>query len=213
MDINYLLLSLMVVLLAMAGAAFLSCSRVTEPGLSEAEKQPGPPALVIAQDAPLLLDEPDRAEKPLPGIATKVLADNGPCFVCHANYQAEPLASGHAAANIGCVACHGPSYAHRNDENNTTPPDIMYPPDSIDPACHKCHAPRLLVEDKSGGLAPAFRRGYPGRWPGLTPLRQQGQRCPNKTDARRIVCTDCHGEHRLKVRTVQWDRKTGKLLR
>jgi len=213
MDMKYRLLSLLAALLAITVAALLSCSRVTEPGLSEAEKPGGPPALVIAQDAPLLLEEPSDTKEPSVGVASGTLPDSSPCFVCHANYQAEPLASRHATAEIGCVSCHGPSYAHRNDENNTTPPDVMYPPDNIDAACQKCHAPRLLVEDKSGGLAPAFRRGYPGRWPGLTPLLPQGQRCPNKTDAKSIVCTDCHGDHRLKVRTVQWDRKTGKLLR
>ena len=26
-------------------------------------------------------------------------------------------------------------------------------------------------------------------------------------------CTDCHGDHRLRLRTVRWDKKTGKLLR
>jgi hypothetical protein len=33
-----------------------------------------------------------------------------------------------------------------------------------------------------------------------------------RRDPKRIVCTDCHGNHRLKIRTVRWDRKTGKLL-
>jgi len=199
---NYRLLSLLATLLAITAAGLLSCSGVSEPGLSEAEKPGGPPALVIAQDAPLLVDEPGQAENPLPAVSPppqllamqeRGLADNGPCFVCHANYEAEPLASRHATAEIGCVSCHGPSYAHRNDENNTTPPDIMYPPDSIDPACHKCHASHDVPASKIVTL-----------W-----LKC----CPNKTDAQSIVCTDCHGEHRLKVRTVQWDRKTGKLLR
>jgi len=36
---------------------------------------------------------------------------------------------------------------------------------------------------------------------------------PDKTDPDKIVCTDCHGEHRMKVRTIIWDKKTGKLLR
>jgi hypothetical protein len=39
------------------------------------------------------------------------------------------------------------------------------------------------------------------------------QRRPGKTDPKTTVCTDCHGEHRLKLRTVQWDKTTGKLLR
>jgi hypothetical protein len=39
------------------------------------------------------------------------------------------------------------------------------------------------------------------------------ERSLDKTDPKRIVCTDCHGEHRMKVRTVLWDKKSGTLLR
>jgi hypothetical protein len=28
-----------------------------------------------------------------------------------------------------------------------------------------------------------------------------------------IACSDCHGDHRLKLRSVRWDKKTGELLR
>ncbi len=38
------------------------------------------------------------------------------------------------------------------------------------------------------------------------------ERCPEKTNPAALVCTDCHGEHRLKVRTVVWDKETRKLL-
>ena len=27
-----------------------------------------------------------------------------------------------------------------------------------------------------------------------------------------VMCNDCHGEHRMKVRTIIWDKKTGKRL-
>ena len=37
-------------------------------------------------------------------------------------------------------------------------------------------------------------------------------RFPANTDPKKVVCTDCHGEHRLKVRSVSWDKGTGKLL-
>ena len=37
-------------------------------------------------------------------------------------------------------------------------------------------------------------------------------RFPPNTDPKQVVCTDCHGEHRLKVRSVWWDKSTGKLL-
>ncbi len=39
------------------------------------------------------------------------------------------------------------------------------------------------------------------------------ERSQGKTDPDKIVCTDCHGKHRMEVRTVVWDKKTGKLLR
>jgi hypothetical protein len=201
MKINYRLIWLLAALSAIAMAALLSCSGVSEPGLREAEnvsasdeseKPAGPPPLVVTENAPLLLDEPDQTEKPQPGAAAKVLTDNGPCFVCHANYAEELLASQHAAVGTGCVTCHGDSYAHRNDESNTTPPDVMYPADRIDAACQKCHGSHDVPATKVIAL-----------WL---------KRCPDKTRPETIVCTDCHGEHRLKVRTVRWDKRTGKLM-
>ena len=32
-------------------------------------------------------------------------------------------------------------------------------------------------------------------------------------DLKAKVCTDCHGKHRLQVRTREWDKETGKLLK
>jgi len=146
----------------------------------------GPPPLVVGKDAPTLPGGPGEA-KPKGKVA-----DNGACFVCHANYKAEPLALDHAKQKLGCAGCHGPSDAHCNDENNTTPPDTLFPADRIDPACRKCHA----THD-----APAAK--VIARW---------RERCPTKTDPATIVCTDCHGRHRLRVRTVRWDKRTRKLL-
>lgn len=150
-----------------------------------------PPPLKVDRSKPLLLEErkPPAEPKKKP---TGPVADNSACFVCHTNYQEESLASVHALEDVGCVRCHGASLAHRNDENNTTPPDKMYPAEAIDPACVECHD----THD-----APA--RKVLARWK---------ERCPEKTDFSRVVCTDCHGEHRLKLRTVRWDKKSGKLL-
>jgi hypothetical protein len=93
---------------------------------------------------------------------------------------------------VGCVKCHGPSYAHRDDENNATPPDVMYWPQRIDPACLECHE----THD-----APAKQV-----------IAMWQKRCHGKTNPQQLVCTDCHGQHRLKFRTVWWDKKTGKLI-
>jgi len=38
------------------------------------------------------------------------------------------------------------------------------------------------------------------------------KRCPAKANPKEAVCTDCHYEHRLRSRTVVWDKKTGKLV-
>jgi formate-dependent nitrite reductase cytochrome c552 subunit len=112
--------------------------------------------------------------------------------VCHTNYETEELAVVHAQHDVGCVDCHGKSYDHRNDEDNITPPDIMFASDQIDTGCAECHE----THD-----APA--RKVVARWQ---------ERCPAKTDPKQLVCTDCHGHHRLAFRTVVWDKKTRKLI-
>ncbi len=151
----------------------------------------GPPPLVVDRSAPALLsDGPAKFDSSQPAGHPK--ADNGPCFVCHGNFQDESLAVTHAKAGVGCMKCHGPSLAHRSDEDNVTPPEIMYPAAKIDAACRKCH------EEHD-----ASAREVIARWQ---------KRCPGKTDAARIVCTDCHGEHHMQVRTVHWDKETGAWL-
>lgn len=157
------------------------------------ESAGGPPPLVVDSDAPLLLDEPTQEQQDSAAIATEATAENMTCFVCHTNYRSEYLVSRHAQANIGCAGCHGQSLAHKNDENNTTPPDKIYSADKINPFCQGCHKSHDVPPGKVVAL-----------WT---------KRNPDKTDLDKIVCTDCHGDHRMKVRTIIWDKKTGKLLR
>jgi len=164
------------------------------PAMSDKVESTGsPPPLVVDSDTPLLLDEPTQEQLDSAGMTTKAAAENAACFVCHANYRYEALASRHAKANIGCAVCHGQSLAHKNDENNTTPPEKIYSADRINPFCQGCHN----SHDVPAGKVVAH-------WL---------ERHPDKTDHGRIVCTDCHGDHRMKVRTIIWDKKTGKLLR
>jgi hypothetical protein len=155
-----------------------------------AEKPKGLPPLKVDRSAPLLLDAPP--EKKASGKSKGKRADNHACHVCHTNYQDEELALSHAEADVGCIKCHGESIAHRNDENNITPPDTMYPTAAIDTACVKCHETHDAPARKV--LARFAERGL-------------GKKSPDQ-----VVCTDCHGEHRLKLRTVRWDKKTGKLI-
>jgi hypothetical protein len=172
----------------LAGVAGLDLGTAADQAVERPKKTAGPPPLVVDKDAPLLLDAGEKpAAKP-----TRAASENQACFVCHANYQEEPLAALHARKNIACSKCHGDSFPHRNDENNTTPPDVMYPLDAIVAACRECH--------KTHDAAP---EEVVARWL---------ERCPQKTDPKMLVCTDCHGRHRLKVRTVRWDKKTRKLI-
>jgi hypothetical protein len=68
----------------------------------------------------------------------------------------------------------------------------MYWPERIEEKCEECH---------ESHDAPA--RDVLARWQ---------KRCPEKTDFNTVVCTDCHGYHRLERRTVRWEKKTGKLI-
>jgi len=197
---NSRLFTVLVVLTTVTGA-LLSCGRVSnlEPFATavasarndQTEKESALAPLVVDRNAPLLLTEPTENENSS-CLATTSAADNTACLVCHADYEAEPLAARHSAADVGCIDCHGKSYAHRNDENNTTPPDTMYPLAEIDLSCQKCHASHDV---------PAAQ--VVARW---------RQRRPNRADLQTAICTDCHRDHRLNQRTVRWDKKTGELL-
>jgi len=188
---------------------------------SESESASGPPPLVIDTSEPLLLDEPTEEQAAI--AATEAATANMACFVCHANYRGEVLADSHAKVNIGCVNCHGDSFAHRNDENNTTPPETMYPAERIDPFCQGCHDAHDISARK---IIAAWIR-QKAKKPDVTcqgchedddvpPQKVVAlwkERDRDKSDPAAIVCTDCHGDHRMKVRTVIWDKETGELLR
>ncbi len=174
------------------GAVWL-CSRPTAgAGVPSGEPEQRPGSSPAASNAPAEPTPWRRRELPMPrdpwGPVRPRGADNSACLACHANYAEEPFAAMHREMNVGCVRCHGPSEAHRNDQEHVTAPDVMYLPEQIAPACAECHwthraAPRDVI----------------ARWL---------ERCPEKTDPQSLVCTDCHGEHRLPVRTVRWDRQT-----
>lgn len=154
---------------------------------SSGGQTPELPPLVVDLESPLLLDDADTASD-----GATDGADNMACLVCHMNFKSEFLAHNHAGQRIGCVNCHGDSFAHRNDENNTTPPEIMFPAQRIDPFCQTCHKTHDV---------PAKR--IIRHWQGVDMAG---------ADADAITCTHCHGQHRMKVRTVLWDKTTGKLL-
>ena len=193
--LGVLLSSLIVLLMAglhASGVAYQGIPDLLSTATAHEQEKSDLPPLILDDDEPLLLLEEPEEEEEKSAAEIKALTESQACFVCHVNYQEEPLAVGHAKMGFSCVTCHGDSFAHRNDENNTTPPDRMVPADHIEKMCKECH----LTHD-----APAIK--VIARWQ---------KRCVHKTDPKTILCTDCHGQHRLKVRTVQWDKKTGKLL-
>ena len=123
------------------------------------------------------------------------LADNSFCYVCHINYQGEKLVLDHELFGVGCANCHGESDAHVADEDGFRPPELMYSKAKINPFCMVCHARSEIVEQDWS--AEEWTRG-----------------CPllSGTATHAKYCTDCHGKHRLEVRTRRWDKDTGKLI-
>ena len=135
-------------------------------------------APLLLDNEPLLLldDEPDAEQSDGPQ------ADNSRCFVCHINYMQEDIAVIHARANIGCAGCHGESDEHIADESwasggNGTAPEIMYLRPKINPFCTGCHTKDTIDTDQHKPLFANFET---------------------------MVCTDCHGDHRLAVRKCKW---------
>ena len=119
------------------------------------------------------------------------------CAACHYGFDEEELALNHELAGIGCERCHGESERHRSDEDNITPPEIMYPKARINPTCMMCH-PRGEINHVSHHkplLAGAKTVFDP------------------EAASRKIYCTGCHAKrHRINVRTIRWNKATGELL-
>jgi hypothetical protein len=146
-----------------------------------------------------------KTEKTSPASAKKSYAEpdasfvaNPFCKACHVDFDEEELVVRHKVAGIGCERCHGESLRHRSDEANVTPPELMYAKERVNPTCMMCH-PRHEI------------RQVESHRPVLEANLSVLETAPPAGQARRY-CTDCHGrEHRMKVRTIRWDKYTGKL--
>jgi hypothetical protein len=151
-------------------------------GCGQGESVPEPEA---KGEAPLLLDDEPflLLDNELDaGQSDSPKADNSRCFVCHINYMQEDIAVTHSRADIGCAGCHGESDEHIADESwasggNGTAPDTMFPKPKINPLCMGCHAKDKIDTDQHKPLFANFEK---------------------------MVCTDCHGKHRLEVRKCKW---------
>ncbi|HUU20386.1 MAG TPA: hypothetical protein VMW72_24775 [Sedimentisphaerales bacterium] len=122
------------------------------------------------------------------------------CSACHYAFGDEELALNHERVGIGCERCHGESERHRSDEDNITPPEIMYPKAKINPTCMMCH-PRGKIKHVS--LHASLLAGAETIFDKDT----------DESTGQMKYCTDCHGkEHRMNVRTIRWNKATGELL-
>lgn len=132
----------------------------------------------------------------------KTFVTNPFCKACHLDFDEDELALNHELAGIGCECCHGESLRHRSDEANITPPQLMYPKERINPTCMMCHPRHEIrhVEDHQ----PILEAGL-SIFESEVPSEEAGHTAK--------YCTDCHGpDHRMKVRTVRWNKATGELL-
>ena len=172
----FLLIAIFIVGIGCEQAKSVQGPQTSDESAAEVTKEEESPLLL--DDEPLLLldDEPEVDQSVGPK------ADNSRCFVCHINYMQEDIAVSHARADIGCAGCHGESDEHIADESwasggNGTAPEIMYPRPKINPFCMGCHTKDKIDTDQHKPLFANFEK---------------------------MVCTDCHGSHRLEVRKCKW---------
>ncbi|HCO94436.1 MAG TPA: hypothetical protein DIU00_10880 [Phycisphaerales bacterium] len=121
------------------------------------------------------------------------------CSACHYGFSDEELARTHELAGVGCERCHGESERHRSDEDNITPPEIMYPKAKINPTCMMCHPRHEIrhVENHKALLT------------GAKTIFDSADEGDNQ-----VYCTDCHAkDHRINVRTIRWDKETGEMFK
>ena len=121
------------------------------------------------------------------------------CSACHYGFGEEELALNHMLVGIGCERCHGESERHRSDEDNITPPEIMYPKAKINPTCMMCH-PRHKIHHVASHKA----------------LLTGAKTVFDSVDdsGNQMYCTGCHArDHRINVRTIRWNKETGELLK
>ena len=144
-------------------------------------------------------EETDAVEPAAEETEEKTFTANIFCAACHYAFGDEEMAKTHEDAGIGCERCHGESERHRSDEDNVTPPEIMYPKEKIMPTCMMCH-PRHEIEHV--GMHKELLAGA------KTIFDSEPEE-----NAPVITCTFCHAKkHRIKVRTIRWNKATGELL-
>ena len=113
------------------------------------------------------------------------LGPNAGCYVCHTTFLREPLSRTHLKAKVGCVRCHGVSADHANDEDiGATKPDIRFRRVQVNGHCRTCHARHDVAPE-----------AVVARWRG-----RRASQPTSRPAVGGIVCTDCHGQHRIAKR-------------
>lgn len=138
-------------------------------------------------------DKPDQCRTedagPQPDDVGNPLGANAACYVCHIPLVKDQLSKVHLKAKVTCTECHGLSAGHANDEDiGATKPDVVYARKQVDAMCRKCHqkhdAPARLV---------------------VTRFVNRGLSRPAE-----VVCTDCHGRHRIEPPEEEKPRIAGR---
>jgi hypothetical protein len=177
-------LGLFFIVLLVVGIGMVACNPENQKDPGNANEPESTKKTQTDEEPLLLLDKPNPEDLE----ATGPMADNSRCHVCHINYAEEKFAVEHARNDIGCETCHGESDAHCGDEDNITPPDIMFAKEKINPSCLHCHEAEMLKEHK------------------------EHEKVLAGTATKLKYCSDCHAKsHRLAYRTRRWDKTTGKL--
>ncbi len=103
------------------------------------------------------------------------LSVNATCYVCHMTFVREEISRVHFKEEVTCIKCHGLSAAHANDEDiGATKPDTVYKRGQVDAMCGQCHEHHDI--------------------PATEVITRFVER---KITESPVVCTDCHGKHRI----------------
>lgn len=178
------------------GLLVLTASCSFEKRTTESKEKQAEEVVVEERAVEVISVEVVAAEK----VAEKTFTANEFCAACHYDFAEEKLAVTHQKAGIGCERCHGESERHRSDEDNVTPPEIMYPKNKIIPTCMMCH-PRHEIEhvDRHQRLLAGAKTIFDS---------------DSERHGRHMYCTSCHARHhKIKVRTIRWNKSTGELLK
>lgn len=97
------------------------------------------------------------------------------CLPCHSEHVGDLKTHKHAARQVGCEVCHGPSQVHRNAVGAAAP-DRVAAPEEVPALCGGCHVQQ--------------RKEYEGSKHGKLVLARSKTRAAN--------CGTCHGVHSLR---------------